>query len=221
MSASQYRKHRVQQAPEREQAHLESLLQTVLEECRNLQRNQALLHEKLDQVSGHVNQLRLAQVKSLGWSPPAEGWADAAGQGNGLTNSPSAQCQVEKTLWKPLARKAVTVQTDLVGNEFDWEVVPSASCEGGPKSPEAEMKVSSQEAGGHSLAFGTWRSIQEPDMKHGLCVRIGRGFRPTQWCGMHGVLEDAPRLLSYFQLKFSGADFFSCQVGRWHLPLHQ
>ena len=61
MSASQYRKHRVQQAREREQTHLESLLQTVLEECRNLQRNQALLHEKLDQVSGHVNQLRLAQ----------------------------------------------------------------------------------------------------------------------------------------------------------------
>ena len=65
MSASQYRKHRVQQAREREQAHLESLLQTVLEECRNLQRNQALLHEKLDQVSGHVNQLRLRRLRAL------------------------------------------------------------------------------------------------------------------------------------------------------------
>ena len=61
MSASQYRKHRVQQACEREQANLESLLQTVLEECRNLRRNQALLHEKLHQVSGHVNQLRFQQ----------------------------------------------------------------------------------------------------------------------------------------------------------------
>ena len=216
MSASQYRKHRVQQACEREQANLESLLQTVLEECRNLRRNQALLHEKLDQVSGHVNQLRFQQVKSLGWSLLAEGWADAAGQGNGLTNSPSAQCQVEKTLWKPLARKAVTVQTDLVGNEFDLGGCSVCKLRGWSKVTRG---------GDEGLLAGSWGAFMAFHTGAGHEARLVFAHRtrlspnPMVWNAR--CVGGRPSLAKLLPAQVFWGRPFSCHVGRWHLPLHQ